>query len=76
MPRAESDIQADLDAAYAARRKAMLAASSSDGDITITRQALQTLNQTIQSLVTELNQAVNADNGRAGITMTPVIRGW
>jgi hypothetical protein len=75
--RAVADIQADLTAAYAARRKAMDAKSygvnTGQGQITVTRD-LKELNATIRELESELGEAngtgpqtIAVHAGRGGI---------
>ena len=64
--RTVAEIQADLAAAYAARRVALLAQSMSldtgQGRQTVTRANLTEINRTIQSLEVELDEATNGAN--------------
>jgi hypothetical protein len=64
MPRSATDIQADLDAAYTARRTAMQAQSYSldtgQGKQLVTRADLSSINDTIRQLESELEDATGA----------------
>ncbi len=66
MARAVAEIQADLDAAYAARRAALLGQSytldTGQGRQTVTRANLTEINRTIQTLETEMAEAVDGAN--------------
>ena len=66
MARTAAEIQTDLDAAYAARRAALLGQSyaldTGQGRQTVTRANLTEINRTIQALETELSEVVDGAN--------------
>lgn len=70
MARSVTDIQADLDAAYLARRTAFQAQSYSldtgQGRHSVTRVDLKALSQEIKNLEAELAGATDAANGYTG----------
>lgn len=73
MARSAADIQADLDAAYAARREAMKVAGYSYGSAngasrSAQRQSLKDLNETIKQLETELANVTRGGIRVRGIT--------
>jgi hypothetical protein len=66
MARSYADVQAELTAAYSARRAALLGQSYSldtgQGRQTVTRANLTEINRTIQGLEAELDEATNGAN--------------
>jgi hypothetical protein len=71
MARSVTDIQADLDAAYAARRTALSAQSYSldtgQGKQQVQRANLSDINKTIRELEAERDSAVADASGESGI---------
>jgi hypothetical protein len=69
--RSSTAIQADLDAAYSIRLKAMDAQSymhdSGQGKQSVTRANLSEINKTISMLETELEDAISSEGGSSGI---------
>jgi len=75
--RSSTEIQADLDAAYTARRTALSAQSYSldtgQGKQQVQRANLSEINKTIRELETELEDAVSSESGNSGI-LAPTFR--
>ncbi len=65
-----SEIQADLDAAYASRRSILTSQSYSVGSRSLSRAQLSEVN----SLITELNRELNAAEGTGGGVLLPMWR--
>ncbi len=65
-----SEIQADLDAAYASRRSILTSQSYSVGSRSLSRAQLSEVN----SLITELNRELNAVEGTGGGVLLPMWR--
>lgn len=72
-----AEIDADLTAAYEARRAAMKRASYGlPGGRSESKQSLADLNATITGLQAERQQVMQADDGQSGISLVPTMRGW
>lgn len=76
MPRPLADLDADLTAAYAARRQILTSGQSfaTPAGLASTRAALSELNQLIAQLEAERLPLVEA--GRSSVQMVPTVRGW
>jgi hypothetical protein len=72
------DIDADLTAAYAARRRALDVSSQSADGLSVQRQTLDTLNATIALLAGERDAAAAAADPSTGgsFAAIPTVRGW
>lgn len=70
--RASIDIAADLEAAYAARRKALTAQeyamNTGQGNQSVRRVNLKDLNEMITQLEKELEEAQSNESGNTGLT--------
>ena len=65
-----SEIQADLDAAYASRRSILTSQSYSVGSRSLSRAQLSEVN----SLISELNRELNTAEGTGGGVLLPMWR--